>query len=38
MSKNAGLETEFGGPRQKDFGMDMCLILRSLVSRLVLMF
>ena len=33
--RNAGFETEFGKPREKNFGLDMCLISRSLPSRLV---
>ena len=33
--ENAGFEIEFANPRFKNFGLDMCLTLRSLVSRLV---
>ena len=33
--ENVGLKTEFGKLRWKNFSRDMCLVLRSLVSRLV---
>ena len=38
MFENAAFETEFYRPREKNFGLDICLILRSLVSRLVPLF
>jgi hypothetical protein len=36
MFENADFKTEIGGPMKMDYDLDMCLILRSLVSRLVL--
>ena len=35
---NAGFEMEFYRPREKDFGLDICLTLRSSIPRLVPLF
>ena len=38
MFKNIAFKMEFGKPRCRNFVLDMCLTLRSLVSRLVLLY